>query len=375
MQRALDLAARALGDTSPNPLVGCVLVRDEQIVGEGFHTRAGEPHAEVHALQVAGPAARGATAYVTLEPCAHVGRTGPCAPRLIEAGVTRVVVALRDPNSAVDGRGLALLRRAGLDVQVGLLAGPAAVLNERFLTFMRSGRPFVLLKAAMTLDGRLATASGDSKWITTVAQRRAARRLRRLHDGVLIGIGTALADDPLLLPAPRLRRPFVRIVLDSHLRLPLASRLVRSVKQGPVLVLCRNAPLARQRALEQVGVLVDRLPRAAATRAGSLDVRRVLSALEQRGLTSVMVEGGSEVLGTFLHARACDQVVLFRAPRLLGGRGSRPVFGGPDPERMHAALELSRTGPFGAGPSPAHLLLGTSDPLCEIWYPRRPPAA
>jgi diaminohydroxyphosphoribosylaminopyrimidine deaminase/5-amino-6-(5-phosphoribosylamino)uracil reductase len=370
MQRALDLAARALGETNPNPVVGCVLVRAGRIVGEGFHARAGEPHAEPQALQAAGPAARGATAYVTLEPCAHMGRTGPCAPQLIAAGVTRVVVALRDPHALVDGRGLRLLRRAGLSVEVGLLAGPAALLNERFITYARHGRPFVLLKAAMTLDGRLATARGDSKWITSAAQRRAARRLRRLHDGVLVGVGTALADDPLLLPAPRLRRPFVRIVLDTHARLRLDSRLVRSVGRGPVLVLCGAA--ANPRALEQAGVWVERAPATAVERDGRLAIRWVLAALARRGLTSVMVEGGSEVLGSFLAARACDQVALFQAPRLLGGRGSRPAFGGPDPARIGEALELSATSPLGSGPAPARLLLGEDAALCQLWYPRRP---
>ncbi len=370
MQQALALAARALGETNPNPMVGCVLVRAGVVVGAGFHARAGEPHAEVLALRQAGPAARGATAYVTLEPCAHVGRTGPCAPRLIEAGVRRVVVAMRDPHARVDGRGLALLRRAGLRVEVGLLAAQAALLNEQFVTRMRTGLPFVLLKVALTLDGRLATATGDSKWITSASQRQAARRLRRLHDGLLVGVGTVLADDPLLLPQPRLRRPFVRIVLDSHLRLPLTSRLVRSLAQGPVLALCQAASRARQRALEDAGVTVERAPISQRGEPGHLPIPWVLGVLARRGLTSVMVEGGSEVLGSFLAARACDQLVLFRAARLLGGRGSRPAFGGPDPPRMSAALELRAASTAGAGPSPVQLLLGAGDPLCEVWYPR-----
>ncbi len=257
MRRALTLAARGLGETNPNPVVGCVVVRGGRVLGEGWHARAGGPHAEVVALRQAGSRARGATLYVTLEPCAHLGRTPPCAPLVRDSGVARVVVATPDPNPLVRGRGLALLRRAGIAVTTGVLAGEAARLNERFLLSARLGRPFVLLKAATTLDGRIATASGHSKWITGPAERRQARWLRRLHDAVLVGIGTALADDPLLLPSPRTRRPFTRVVLDSRLRLPLESRLVRTASaRQPVLVLtCRDEP-ARCLELEAAGVTV-----------------------------------------------------------------------------------------------------------------------
>lgn len=346
MRRALRLAARGLGETNPNPAVGCVIVRGGRVVAEGFHARAGGPHAEVVALARAGQRVRGATLYVTLEPCAHHGRTPPCAPLVAAAGLRRVVVALRDPNPRVDGRGLRLLRRAGLLVASGVCAAEARALNEPFLVSAAKRRPYLLLKAAVTLDGRIATASGDSKWITGEAERRAARRLRRRHDGVLVGIGTALRDDPLLLPEPRTRRPFHRVVLDSRLRLPVGSRLVSSVGLGPVWVVTRRcAPAARRRALERRGVRVL----AVASRRGRPLLRAALRALFRRGVTSLMVEGGSEVLGSFLHERLLDALALFRAPLLLGGRNSKPVFGGPDPARIGAALRMRPQAPALAG--------------------------
>jgi diaminohydroxyphosphoribosylaminopyrimidine deaminase/5-amino-6-(5-phosphoribosylamino)uracil reductase len=338
MRRALGLAARGLGETNPNPVVGCVIVKGGRVVGEGFHRRAGAPHAEVEALARAGGRARGSTVYVTLEPCAHVGRTPPCAPLLRDSGVVRVVAALRDPHPLVRGRGLAVLRRAGIAVTTGVLGPEAERLNERFLAGARGPLPFVLLKAALTLDGRLATASGHSKWITSPAQRRQARWLRRLHDGVLVGIDTVLADDPMLLPSPRTRRPFVRMVLDTRLRLPPGSRLASSSRpSAPVVVLSGAAAPARRRRLEAVGVEVVTVP----LRRGRVSLVAALEALRARGLGSLMVEGGGEVLGSFLSQRLLDQVALFRAPLLLGGRGSRPAFAGPDPGRIGEALRVA----------------------------------
>jgi diaminohydroxyphosphoribosylaminopyrimidine deaminase/5-amino-6-(5-phosphoribosylamino)uracil reductase len=342
-------------------VVGCVVARGARVVGEGFHARAGGPHAEVAALREAGPRARGATLYVTLEPCAHFGRTPPCAPLVRDSGVARVVAALRDPSSQVAGRGLALLRRAGIAVETGLLAGEAARLNERFLAWARLGRPFVLLKAALTLDGRIATASGRSKWITDGGQRRQARWLRRLHDAVLVGVGTALTDDPLLLPSPRTRRPLLRVVLDSHLRLPERSRLARTASpRTPVLALTSAPDPSRRRRLEAAGVEVVEV----AGERGRVSLDSALSALAVRGVTSVMVEGGGEVLGSFLAARLADQVALFRAPLLLGGRGSRPAFGGPDPAAIGDALRLE---PVPADPS----FPWPWAPRFELWRPAR----
>ena len=360
MRRALALAARGLGETNPNPLVGCVVARGERIVGEGFHARAGAPHAEVLALGRAGARAKGATLYVTLEPCAHHGRTPPCAPLVRASGIARVVAAIRDPDPRVSGRGLRLLRAAGLRVSTGLLAGEAEAVNARFLAAARRGRPFVLLKAALTLDGRIATASGESKWITSRAQRLQARWLRRLHDGVVVGIGTVLADDPLLLPQPRTRRPFARVVLDTRLRLPLAGRLVRSASaKTPVLVLTASRSGAKRRALEARGLRVITLPAS-----GRMDPRSVLAALRREGLASVMVEGGAEVLGSFLAARLVDEVALFRAPLLLGGRRSLSAFGGPDPKALGRALRLEPVPEQPAFPWPW-------PPLFERWRPKR----
>jgi diaminohydroxyphosphoribosylaminopyrimidine deaminase/5-amino-6-(5-phosphoribosylamino)uracil reductase len=361
MRRALALAARGLGETNPNPLVGCVVVKEGRVVGEGFHARAGGPHAEVVTLRRAGSRARGATLYVNLEPCAHHGRTPPCAPLVRDSGVARVVAAIRDPHPLVSGRGLALLRRAGVAVTTGVLADQAARLNERFLVSIRRGRPFILLKVALTLDGRIATAAGQSKWITSAAQRRRARKLRRLHDAVLVGVGTALADDPLLLPRPRTRRPFVRVVLDSRLRLPTSSRLARTATpRTPVLALACAPDPARRGELEAAGVEVV----VVAGEGGRVSLPATVEALRARGVTSLMVEGGGEVLGSFLAARLVDQVALFRAPLLLGGRGSRPAFGGPDPIGVRDALRLE--------PAPAGPPFAWPEPLLfELWRPKR----
>lgn len=358
MRRALALAEKGLGETNPNPAVGCVLVRGGRVVGEGYHLRAGGPHAEVVALRAAGARARGATAYVTLEPCAHQGRTPPCAPALVEAGVARVVAALRDPNPQVRGRGLGLLRRAGIALEVGVEEAPARWLNRRFLTAQTRQRPFVLLKAALSLDGRIATARGESKWLTSTEQRRAARALRRLHDGLVVGIGTVLADDPLLLPTPRTRRPFVRVVLDPALRLPPAGRLASSAGRHPVWVVCRPGADARRRRLEAAGVRLLTLPGR-----GRPDPARVLAALWDEGLRSVMVEGGSEVLGSFLAAGAVDEVALFRAPLLLGGRRALPAFAGPDRPLAEALRLRPLAPPAGASPE-------IPRGLCELWRPR-----
>jgi diaminohydroxyphosphoribosylaminopyrimidine deaminase / 5-amino-6-(5-phosphoribosylamino)uracil reductase len=361
MRRALALAARGLGETNPNPAVGCVVARGARVVGEGFHARAGGPHAEVIALQEAGPRARGATLYVTLEPCAHHGRTPPCAPLVRESGVARVVAALRDPSPLVAGRGFALLRRAGIAVETGLLAREAARLDEPFLTWARRGRPFVLLKAALTLDGRIATASGHSRWITGREERRQARWLRRLHDAVLVGVGTATADDPLLLPSPRTRRPFLRVVLDSRLRLPAGGRLARTATpRTPVLALACAPDPARRRRLEATGVGVLEV----AEQGGRVSLASALDALAARGVRSLMVEGGGEVLGSFLAARLADQVALFRAPLLLGGRGSRPAFGGPDPREVRDALRLEPVPAEPPFPWPW-------PPRFELWRPGR----
>jgi diaminohydroxyphosphoribosylaminopyrimidine deaminase/5-amino-6-(5-phosphoribosylamino)uracil reductase len=353
MRQALELAARGLGETNPNPVVGCVVVRNGRLVGQGYHARAGGHHAEIVALDRAGLRARNATLYVNLEPCAHVGRTAACAPRVVASGVRRVVAAIRDPNTVVRGRGLALLRRAGIETEVGVLEHEARVINEPFLAAARMWRPFVLLKAAITLDGRIATPRGESKWITSPAQRREARRLRRLHDGVLVGIGTVLADDPLLLPEPRVRRAFHRVVLDSRLRIPSTSRLVATARTTPLWVITQSQHTAKQRQLEARGVTVLNAP----VSRGPIPLPWALRELRAQGLWSLMVEGGSEVLGACLREELFDKVALFRAPVLLGGRGSLSAFGGPDPNRIGDAIRMRPASQSGRG--------------FELWYPIR----
>jgi diaminohydroxyphosphoribosylaminopyrimidine deaminase / 5-amino-6-(5-phosphoribosylamino)uracil reductase len=355
MSRALALARLGEGEASPNPLVGCVVVAQGKVAGEGFHSRAGHEHAEVVALRAAAARARGATLYVNLEPCAHFGRTPPCAPQLVEAGIRRVVVAHRDPNPLVSGKGIGLLRRAGLKVHVGVLGHEAAFLNRRFLVAQRQRRPYVLLKAAMTLDGLVASPSGDSRWITPVGHRRSARRLRRLHDGIVVGLGTVLHDDPMLLPSPRLARPFHRIVLDSRFRIPLTCRLVQTAHRcGLIVIGCRPEP-TRRRALERLGVTTLR----AAEAKGHVALRNALDLLWRRGLTSVMVEGGSAVLGSFLRERCLDELAIYRGGILLGGLGSLPAFGTRGAGRVRNALHLVRH------------LDQNSDAICEHWFPAR----
>jgi diaminohydroxyphosphoribosylaminopyrimidine deaminase/5-amino-6-(5-phosphoribosylamino)uracil reductase len=343
MRRALELARRGEGETNPNPMVGCVVVKGGRIVGEGWHRRKGGPHAEVEALGKAGARARGATLYVNLEPCAHHGRTPPCAEAVAAAGVREVVAAMRDPNPLVKGRGLARLRKAGIRVRNGVLEEDAERLNERFATAARAQRPFVLLKAAVTLDGRIATAAGESRWITGPAQRAAARRLRRGFDGVAVGIGTVIADDPRLLPEPRVKRPFHRVVFDSRLRLPNGSRLVRTAREAPVWALTTSDDARRRRALEQAGVRVLRV----AGRGRRVAVSAAIAALWKQGFWSLMVEGGAELLGSFLAARLFDELALFRAPLVLGGRGGRAAFGGDDPRRLSDAVRLRPGGEWG----------------------------
>lgn len=340
MKRAIELAERGIGKTNPNPAVGCVIVRQGRVVGEGFHARAGLPHAEVVALASAGAQAQGATAYVSLEPCApnSAKRTPPCAPRLVAAGIRRVVYGTRDQNPRVNGAGAKLMRSAGLGVMEAV-SREATRLTQHFNGAMKTGRPFITLKSGMTLDGRIATVSGESQWITSPAQRAAARGLRRLFDGVLIGIETALKDDPILLPVPRAGRPFRRVVLDSRLRLPIGSRLVSSAAKDPLIVVCAGAPPLRRRALEERGVILLTTP----GKLGRVSIPDALSGLFHLGVFSLMVEGGSEVHGSFVRERAFDEMVIFRAPLILGGRRSRSVVAGENPQHLSEAVRMKRS--------------------------------
>ncbi|GAC1344212.1 MAG: bifunctional diaminohydroxyphosphoribosylaminopyrimidine deaminase/5-amino-6-(5-phosphoribosylamino)uracil reductase RibD [Acetobacteraceae bacterium] len=320
MRAALALARRGLGSTWPNPAVGCVLVRDGRVVGRGGTAAVGRPHAEAVALAMAGAAARGATAYVTLEPCSHHGQTPPCAEALVAAGVRRVVVACLDPYPKVNGAGIARLREAGLEVSLGVLRAEAEALQEGFLTRVRSGRPMVTLKLASTLDGRIATRTGESQWITGPAARRAAHALRAEHDGVMVGVGTVQTDNPdLTCRIPGFRRGAdLRIVADSHLRTGLLSRVVATARAVPTWFLHRaGADPGRAEALRGAGA---RLFEVAAAEPG-VDLVAGLAALAEAGLTRLLVEGGAQLAGALLRAGLVDRVAWFHAPAVMGGDG------------------------------------------------------
>jgi diaminohydroxyphosphoribosylaminopyrimidine deaminase/5-amino-6-(5-phosphoribosylamino)uracil reductase len=321
MRRALDLARAAIGLASPNPQVGCVLVREGAVVGEGAHLYDQFDHAEIVALKQAGDRARGATAYVTLEPCSHHGRTGPCADALIAAAVQRVVVATVDPNPLVSGQGIARLRAAGVLVEVGLLQHEARQLNDAFASFIRTGRPLVTLKAALSADGKLAPpatarTARQPHWLTGPQSRAEVQRMRHAADAVLTGIGTVLADDPALTDRTGLprRRPLLRVVLDSHLRTPLDSQLVRSAS-GDVLIFCSlDADTQCAATLQAAGVEVERV----AICDGRLDLNAVLDSLRRRKILSLLLECGSDLNGAFLAHDLVDKVVLFSAAAELG---------------------------------------------------------
>ncbi|MDX1432576.1 MAG: bifunctional diaminohydroxyphosphoribosylaminopyrimidine deaminase/5-amino-6-(5-phosphoribosylamino)uracil reductase RibD [Gammaproteobacteria bacterium] len=336
MGRALDLARRGLYTADPNPRVGCVIVKDGEMIGEGWHARAGEPHAEIHALAAAGTRARGATAYVSLEPCRHHGRTGPCTVALIEAGVQRVVAAMRDPNPRMAGRGLADLARAGVRVDDGVLAPEAEALNAGFVSRHRRGRPLVRVKIAASLDGRTAMASGESRWITGAAARRDVQRLRAASSAVLTGIGTVLADDPLLTvrderfgPSPR--QP-LRVVLDSDLRTPPAARLLEA--PGRTLVVAARAS-ERAAALRAAGAEVLVLDDGAAR----VDAQALLAALAAREVNEILVEAGATLAGALLGQGLADELVVYLAPVLLGCR-ARGMVALPAIERLAEGIGL-----------------------------------
>jgi diaminohydroxyphosphoribosylaminopyrimidine deaminase/5-amino-6-(5-phosphoribosylamino)uracil reductase len=346
MRRALALARRGRGRTSPNPMVGAVVAKAGRIIAEGYHRRAGEPHAEALALQRAGPEARGATLYVTLEPCCHHGRTPPCTDAIIASGVRRVVAAMRDPNPLVAGKGLRRLRRAGIEVEVGLLEEQARRLNEAYCHRITTGRPFVTLKLAASLDGKIATRTGSSRWITAQAARLHVHRLRAESDAVMVGIGTALADDPRLTGQLGAMRQPIRVVVDSRARLPTDAAMLRE-PGGPVIVAATlRAPRSRVAALRRAGAEVLLLRE----RQGRVDLRALLEALGRRGITSLLVEGGSEIAGSLLDAHLVNKFVLFLAPILVGGARAPMIAAGRGVARLSEALRLDRLAVRRLGP-------------------------
>jgi diaminohydroxyphosphoribosylaminopyrimidine deaminase/5-amino-6-(5-phosphoribosylamino)uracil reductase len=341
MRAALSLARRHLGRVWPNPSVGCIVVRDGLVVGRGVTAPGGRPHGEPQALAQAGEGARGATVYVSLEPCNHHGKTPPCSEALIDAGVARIVVACEDPDPRVSGSGIRRLRDAGIQVDVGLCAREAQEVNAGFITRILKGRPGVTLKLATSLDARVATSTGHSQWITGPDSRARGHLLRANHDAILIGIGTALADDPELtcrLPGLEAANP-VRVVLDSALRLPVTSKLAQgAATTAPTWVVTRaDADQARAVALEALGV---RLLRVDPDDTGHLPVAAALTALAGQGITRLLVEGGPSVATSFLKAGLVDQIEWFRAPMLIGGDGL-PAVGALGADALEQALRLS----------------------------------
>jgi diaminohydroxyphosphoribosylaminopyrimidine deaminase/5-amino-6-(5-phosphoribosylamino)uracil reductase len=337
MRRALELAERGRGAVEPNPLVGAILIRNGQLVGEGWHEHYGQAHAELNALRQAGSAARGATLFCTLEPCCHHGKTPPCTDALLEAGVSRVVAAMLDPFPQVSGQGVARLRASGVSVETGLCEAEARLLNAPYLKLLSTGRPYVHAKWAMSLDGKIATEAGDSKWISNEASRRWVHDLRGRVDAILVGRGTVLTDDPLLTARPPGPRTPLRIVLDRNASLPLTSRLIRSLEEAPVLVVTsRGANLERENALRGAGCEVLPLP---GDNYPSM-LASLLDELGRRRFTNLLVEGGAGVLGSFRDADLIDCVHVFVAPRLLGGEGALSPIGGQGAAQVLAGLPI-----------------------------------
>jgi diaminohydroxyphosphoribosylaminopyrimidine deaminase/5-amino-6-(5-phosphoribosylamino)uracil reductase len=339
MRRALELAAQGVGQVSPSPLVGCVIVDTEgRVAGEGFYLYEGLKHAETLALEQAGERARGGTAYVSLEPHAHHGRTPPCTDALIAAGVRRVLFPIEDPNPEVSGRGLAHLKRAGLEVSAGeLLSLEAARLNEKYIHFMRHKRPFVHLKLAASLDGRTATRTGDSKWITGEEARRRVQELRHEMDAILVGAGTARADDPVLTDRSgrKRRRPLVRVVLDEHLTLSNDSQLAGTAREIPLMLFTsKRADAERVKQLESSGVEIVR------DDSGGRNLQSVLEELGRRNLQSVLVEGGAQVAGAFIDSGLVDKITFFIAPVIIGGPDATAAVAGKGAEKISDALRL-----------------------------------
>lgn len=373
MLRALTLAKRATGFTHPNPMVGAVVVKNGTIIGEGYHQKAGEAHAEVHALKAAGEAAAGATLYVTLEPCAHYGKTPPCAKRVIEAGIKRVVVGLIDPNPLVAGKGIQMIRDAGIEVTTGILEKECAKLVEGFLTFIKTGKPFVTLKSAMSLDGKIATRTGHSQWITNETARMDGHKLRALHDAILTGIGTVLSDNPSLncrwqpedVNEYAVHQPDV-IVLDSMGRTPTDANIFKQINRKVYIFVSSKCESSRINELEKAGaqvvILADTtnttnttdtlgktdthdtddasaIKQSGATK-GQLPIEEILTKLADLGFTSVLVEGGSQVIASFVEARAFDKIVTYIGNTIIGGQAALGAISGTGIDQLTDGVDL-----------------------------------
>lgn len=369
MKRAISLAKMATGHTSPNPLVGAVVVKNNTIVGEGYHHKAGEAHAEVHALDAAGDNARGATLYVTLEPCAHYGKTPPCAKRVVESGIARVVIGSTDPNPLVAGKGIQILTEAGIEVTTDVCVDECIQLNEHFFTFIQTHKPFVTIKSAMSLDGKIATFTGHSQWITNESSRKDGHILRASHDAMLVGIGTILADDPLLncrLTRDELYEALINrhdvsidntlevhqpdiIILDSQGRTPTDAKVFTIPNRKIIIYVAKGCPEQRRIALANVGAIVEELPtksvRQGRTTDVAIDIKKIdiqacLEHLGEQEYTSVLVEGGSTIISSFVESLAFDKIVTYIGNLVIGGANSTAAVGGTGFATLHEAPTL-----------------------------------
>ncbi|MFW5736164.1 MAG: bifunctional diaminohydroxyphosphoribosylaminopyrimidine deaminase/5-amino-6-(5-phosphoribosylamino)uracil reductase RibD [Halanaerobium sp.] len=348
MARALNLARRGEGSTSPNPMVGAVVVKDGEIIGEGYHKQYGGPHAEVFALQAAGEKAAGADMYVTLEPCSHYGKTPPCAQKVIDSGIKRAVIAMVDPNPEVAGRGIEMLREAGIEVEVGLFKKEAEELNESFLKYIQSDYPFVYLKKAQTLDGYIASSTGDSKWITNSSARLEGHKLRHRVDAIMVGIGTVLADNPSLTARPEEKEGIdpLRVILDPLLDMPLTAKIINQKSEADTLIICSEEfPAERSESFfKKKEELIQRkkvqLMSLKTDADYYFDLKKVLKTLHQQNISSVLVEGGARLSHTFLKEDLVDKFYYFIAPKIYGGSDGIASFCGSGPELMSEAVEL-----------------------------------
>jgi len=342
MQLALALAKKGSGTTSPNPMVGAVVVKNRRIVGKGYHKKAGLPHAEIVALDEAKEESMGATLYVNLEPCVHTGKTPPCTNAIIKAGIKKVVIAMIDPNPEVNGKGVEALKKAGIEVRTGLLEQEAQRLNEAFTVYMKHKRPFIILKAALSFDGKIATKTYDSKWISSEVSRRFVQRLRSEVDGIVVGINTVILDNPLLIPkVTRPKKYPVRIILDSKLRIPLLCDVVKTVNKYKTWIFtAEDSRPEKEAKLTSMGIEIIKVPK---DEYGRVSLKHVNDELYRRGIVTLLLEGGSEVNGAFLRGRMVDKVMLFYAPILIGGKTALNLIGGKGVDFLKDAFKVDVT--------------------------------
>lgn len=342
MRLALSLARRGIGTTSPNPMVGAVVVKNRRIVGKGYHKKAGLPHAEIEAINEAKESTTGAILYVNLEPCVHTGKTPPCTNTIMKAGIKKVVVAMVDPNPEVNGKGIEALRKAGIEVKVGLLEEEARKLNEAFIMYMEKKRPFIILKAALSLDGKIATKTFDSKWISNEESRRVVQKLRSEVDGIMVGINTIILDNPLLIPKiPRPKKYPVRIILDSKLRIPLTCDVVKTGEKYKTWIFAaEDSRTEKEAKLKSLGFDIIKVPQ---DEYGRLSLHHINEELYKREIVTLLLEGGSELNGAFLREGLVDKVMLFYAPILIGGKNALNLIGGRGVDFLKDAFRIQVT--------------------------------